>query len=234
MLICSFGKINIKNSAAAFSAEELPSFFLVFNLISVKSSSLFKNKLMVCWVVFYTVLICLSHHWPGSFLLHSALNLLVSQGWGALFPAELSSTWIGTYYKTLPKPCTSCHFLRPFPKVEETWEATFSAMVVLPNQDTKLSGFLAYECEIIAVICLSHMQLCSSIKKKWDFRSKNMGENWDQRCYDEWGLWHFREVQKLLVPRNTTRKRSGVFFWRIIRLQLSLQSWYMRRKKEMS
>lgn len=98
----------------------------------------------------------------------------------------------------------------------------------------KLWGFLSYECEVIAVICLSHMQLCSSIKKKWDFRSKNMGENWDQRCYVEWGLWHFREVQKLLVPRNTTRKRSGVFFWRIIRLQLSLQSWYMRRKKEMS
>lgn len=83
------------------------------------------------------------------------------------------------------------------------------------------------------VIHLSHVQLWSSIKKKWDFKSKNMGENQDQRCYIGQGLWHFMEVQKLLIPKNT-RKRSNVFFWRILRLQLSLWSWYMRRKKEMS
>lgn len=86
----------------------------------------------------------------------------------------------------------------------------------------------------VPVIRLSHMQLCSSIKKKWDFKSKNMGENQDQRCYDGRGLWHFMEVQKLLIPKNTTRKRSSVFFWRILRLQLTLRNWYMRRKKEMS
>lgn len=113
--------------------------FFLFSAVSVKSSNVCKKELMVCWAVIYTGLICLSHHWPGCFLLHSALNLLVNQRWGAVFPAELSSSWVGTYYKTLPKPCTSCHFLHPFPKVSdtvwaETGEVTFSAMVVLPNQ----------------------------------------------------------------------------------------------------
>lgn len=80
MFICSFGKINIKNSAAAFSAEELPSFFLVFNFIGVKSSSLFKNELMVCWAVVYTMLVCLTTGLGPSFSMVHPICWLVRDG----------------------------------------------------------------------------------------------------------------------------------------------------------
>jgi len=52
----------------------------------------------------------------------------------------------------------------------------------------------------IPVICLSCMQICSSIEKKWDFKSKNMGGNQDQRCCVGWGFWYFLEIQEMLMP----------------------------------
>lgn len=193
MLICSFGKINIKNSAAAFSAEELPSFFLVFNFINVKSSSLFKNELMLWWAVVYTVLICLSHHWPGSFPLHGALNLLVSQGWADGFPAELSSSWVRTYYKTLPKPYTALISYILFKR----WQRLEKS----PCLQWSFYQIKTLTASISLLWMWSHcshlMQLCSSIKYKWDFKSKNMGENRVQRHHIEQGLWHFTEVQRL-------------------------------------
>lgn len=127
-----------KSPAATFSAEELP--FFLFSTLSMLNPAVhlkWVDGLPVSGL--YCTHLCLTTDLGPSFsMVHSLL--LVSQRWGGVLLAKLSSNWVGTYYKTLPKPRTSCHFLHLYPKVSdtvwaETWEVTFSAMVVLPNQD---------------------------------------------------------------------------------------------------